>query len=394
MYDALDWVVPQSERLWEDIMKFTKWLAFAGMISLAAMSAASAQDLSFLKNAGGHEKPFTIGVSNGFIGNAWRAQFVADIEEVAAELKADGDVKDVIVVNSTSGANGQISQINSLLARGIDALVINPVSGEALKPVVARAIASGVLVVVADNPLDMADVLNISLDHTQYWGIETQWLVETLNGKGNIVAIEGLAGNTANDWRVRARDEVLARNPDVKLLASVPGQWDQATAREAMTGLLAAHDNIDGVLIQEVMPEGAIRAFTASDTALKPLTGDYVHSYLKFWKNTPDLTSVVVANPPGIGADALRIATEILRGKTLNAEALVANPIDPSYKNTILVPEPYVIEREANTGRPWCTETTKCLSLDEALGMLDGKPDNHSIDSFMSADAIRKHYFK
>ncbi|MCR6497403.1 ABC transporter substrate-binding protein [Shinella sp. CPCC 101442] len=374
-------------------MKLTKWLAIAGVITLAAVPAAS-EDLPFLKNAAGHEKPFTIGVSNGFIGNAWRAQFVADIEAVAAELKADGDVKDVIVVNSTSGANGQITQINSLLSRGIDALVINPVSGEALKPVVARAVAAGVLVVVVDNPLDMPDVLNVPLDHTQYWGIETQWLVETLNGKGNIVAIEGLAGNTANDWRVRARDEVLAKNSDVKLLASVPGQWDQATAREAMTGLLAAHDNIDGVLIQEVMPEGAIRAFTAAGVPLKPMTGDYVHSYLKYWKDTPELLSVVVANPPGVGADALRIATELLRGNTLNTEALVANPINPSYKNTIVVPEPYVIEREANTGRNWCTETTKCISLDEALKLLDGKPDNYSIDSFMSADGIRKHYFK
>lgn len=375
-------------------MKIVNWLMAAGLTALASVSPACADEAPFLKNVTGHKAPFTIGVSNGFIGNAWRAQFVADIEDVAAELKAQGDVKDVVVVNSTSGANGQISQINSLLARGIDALVINPVSGEALKPVVARAVASGVLVVVADNPLDLPDVLNVSLDHTQYWGIETQWLVETLGGKGNIVAIEGLAGNTANDWRVRARDAVLKNNPNVKLLASVPGQWDQATAREAMTGLLAAHADIDGVLIQEVMPEGAIRAFTAAGKPLKPITGDYVHSYLKMWKGNPELTSVVVANSPGIGADALRITADLLRGKKLKPDMLVPNPLDPSYKNTILISEPYVIERTANTGRSWCTPQTRCISLDEALTLLQGKPDNHSLDSFMSADQVRQLYFQ
>ncbi|MFT3988904.1 ABC transporter substrate-binding protein [Aestuariivirga sp.] len=376
-------------------MKFVSTLAGAGAALLMLFSAAQAEDLPFLKNAGSHTAPFKIGFSNGYIGNAWRAQHVADVEAVAKELKDAGVVSDVTIVNSTSGAAGQIAQINSLLAQGIDALVINPVSGEPLKPIVERAVQSGVLVVVADNPLALDDVLNVSLDHTQYWGIETEWLIDAIGGKGNIVAIEGLAGNTANDWRVKARDEVLAKNPDIKLLASVPGGWDQAQAREAMSGLLTAHgDAINGVLIQEVMNEGVIRAFKAAGAPLRPLTGDYVLSYLKLWKDNPELKTMTVANPPGIGADALRIAVELLKGGKLDTSKLVPNPLNPKTSNTILISEPYVVEREANTSRAWCSKQTKCISLDDALKMLDGQPDNTSLDGALTQDEVKSLYFK
>lgn len=375
-------------------MKLTALLAGASMLCLTVASA-HADDFAFLKNVDHGDGPFKIGFSNGFIGNAWRAQHVEGVEKTAAELKAAGKISEVIVVNSTTGASGQIAQINSLLAQDIDALVINPVSAEPLMPIVQRAIDSGVLVVVADNPLPMDNVLNVSLDHTQYWGISTQWLIEELGGEGNIVAIEGLAGNTANDWRVRARDEVLAKQTGVKLLSSVIGGWDQAQSREAMAGLLAAHgDQINGVLIQEVMNEAAIRAYKAAGVPTPPLTGDYVLSFLKLWQNDPDLHSVAVANPPGVGSDALRIAVELLSGSELDTAKLVTNPLNESFKNTILIPEPYVVEREARTDRPWCSAQVKCISLEEAIALLDGQSDAASLDKTLSAEEVRRAYFK
>lgn len=375
-------------------MKLFQLLASAGVICLA-VSAAGAEELPFLKNVDHGKGPFKIGYSNGFIGNGWRVQHVEGVEKAGEELKKAGLVSEVIVVNSTSGASGQIAQVNSLLAQGIDALVINPVSAEPLMPIVQRAVASGVLVVVADNPLPMEDVLNVSLDHTQYWGIETEWLIDAIGGKGNIVAIEGLAGNTANDWRVRARDAVLAKHPDVKLLASATGGWDQAQSREAMAGMLAAHgDQIDGVLIQEVMNDGAIRAYKAAGVEMPPLTGDYTLSFLKYWKNTPELTSVAVNNPPGIGTDAFRIAVELLAGGKLNTDKLVANPLDPETKNTLLISEPYVVEREANTTRPWCSAETECISVDQAITLMDGMADDATLDKALSQDEVRALYFK
>lgn len=379
-------------------MKIATMLAGALALGLSVSTfglVAQAEGVDFLKNIKKSDGPYKIGFSNGFIGNAWRAQHVEGVEKTAAELKEAGIASEVIIVNSTSGASGQISQINSLLAQGIDALVVNPVSAEPLMPIVQRAIDSGILVVVADNPLPMENVLNVSLDHTQYWGISTEWLIEAIGGKGNIVAVEGLAGNTANDWRVRARDAVLAKHPDVKLLASAAGGWDQAQAREVMAGFLAAYgDDINGVLIQDVMNEAVIRAYKAAGATLPPLTGDYVNSYFKLWKNDPELVTAAVANPPGIGSDSLRIAVELLQGKELNEAKLVPNPLNSAFTNTILISQPYVVEREANTSRSWCTEETQCISLDEAMAKLEGMGDNAALDKTLTQEEVRSRYFK
>lgn len=363
---------------------------------LVAGSVLAEEEVPFFSAASQyHKAPFTIGVSNGYIGNNWRAQFVEDIKDVANRLKAQGDVKDVIIVNATSGVSDQIAQINSLINRGVDALVINPVSAEALKPVLLRAMAQRILVVIADDPLPLPGVLNVVLNQYQYWQIETEWLAKQLKGKGNIVSIEGLAGNSANEWRVRGRNDVLKKYPQVKLLASVPGGWDQAQARTVMTSLLSAHSDIDGVLAQDVESEGIIRAFQSVGRDLPPMTGDYVHSFLKLWNSLPNLQTMAVVNPPAIGADALWVAAELLRGRKLKASSLVENPFSSSgVRDTILIPEPYVIERKANPTATWITPGTESISLAQALAMLAGKPDGAAVDKVMSEEEILSMYFE
>ncbi len=369
---------------------------FAGLVAaLLAGSAMSAAALDVRPEdlAAKHKAPFTVGVSNGYIGNTWRAQFVEDIQAVADDLVKSGDFKKVDILNSTSGAAGQIAQVNSLINAGVSALVINPVSGEALKPVISRAIDAGILVVIADDPLDHTGAINVVLDQGMFAKAPTDWMMDKLGGKGNVVSIDGLAGNTANDWRVRTREEVLKKYPDVKELAAITAGWDPAKAREAMTSLLSAHEQVDGVIIQDVMAEGVVRAYEAAGKPLPAMTGDYVHSFLKIWKEK-QIDAFAVSNPPGIGADALRVAAALLRGSKLKDDALQANPMKPDLVNTIIIAEPVAISLKGETDKPWCTKTTECISVDEALKRLDGKPDGQALDSFMTDAETLERYFQ
>ncbi len=371
---------------------FARLGVLAAVFAVAA-TVAQAADVKPEELAARHKAPFTVGVSNGYLGNTWRAQFVEDLQSVANDLKAAGDFKRIDIVNSTSGTAGQIAQINSLINGGVSALVINPVSGEALKPVITRAISAGILVVIADDPLEHPGVVNVVLDQGQFARAPAQWMVDTLKGKGNIVSIDGLAGNTANDWRIRARNEVLQQHPDIKQLSATPAGWDPAKAREVMTSQLSAHPDIDGVLIQDVMAEGVVRAYESAGKPLPPMSGDYLHSFLKIWKEKK-INAFALANPPGIGADALRVAAALLRGHKLKSGALGPNPFDPKLVNTIIIPEPIAISLEGDKTKPWCTEATECISVDEALTRLKGKPDSASLDSFMTDAQTLERYFQ
>ena len=124
------------------------------------------------------------------------------------------------------------------------------------------------------------------------------------------------------------------------------------------------------------------------------MSGDYLHSYLKLWKTKPDLKAIAVANPPGIGASTLWFAAALLRGKRLNTSALQPSPVDAKVVNTVLVPEPIVITKEAETNKPWCTATTECIGLDEGLERLKGQPDSAALDSIMTEQQVLDRYFQ
>ena len=76
--------------------------------------------------------------------------------------------------------------------------------------------------------------------------------------------ISGIADQPGNIARDQAADEVLAKYPDIKVLAKANGNWDQAAAQQVMTDLLGSFPNIDGVLTQDGMTLGILRAFEAA----------------------------------------------------------------------------------------------------------------------------------
>ena len=59
------------------------------------------------------------------------------------------------------------------------------------------------------------------------------------NYKGDIVYISGIPDQPADIDRTNAAMEVLAKHPDINLLAQAPGYWDQAAAQQAMSDIFS-----------------------------------------------------------------------------------------------------------------------------------------------------------
>jgi len=262
---------------------------------------------------------FVIGVSNGYIGNGWRTQMLDSIEKLAEYYKGKGLVKEVIIQNAGVDVNTQIAQIRNMINSGVDLLMIDPNSETALNPVIEEAKAAKIPVIAFDAPVDNAYALNVVIDQVKWGENLAKWFCEELGGKGEIVIVSGIAGHPANVNRMKGMTAVLANYPDIKVLTEVNGNWDQASAQQAMSNLLASYPKIDGVLTQDGMALGVVNAFVAAGKDVPVVTGELMMGYVKKWKELKDTTgyaSYGQNNPPGIGATALGMGVRLLQGKT------------------------------------------------------------------------------
>lgn len=336
---------------------------------------------------------FTLGYANGYTGNTWRAQFINNIQQKGDYYKKKGILKKLTLVNSPADINQQINQVNDLINQGLDALLIDPVSASAVKSVVPRAVSSGILTMISNDPAPTPQAKNVVGDNYTWWEIQTKWLVEKLHGRGKIVMVTGVPGNTADVQRIKAAKNVLKKYPGIQVIASVPGYWDEAKARQAMANVLASHSQIDGILTQDVMAQGIITAFKSANRKLpRVMTGDYTAGFLRLWKTLPKLESISVPYSPTYGADSMEFAVRLLQGKKLKKSKLSSNPEDPSLKNTVLLPPRLVVTRKAEKSAPWCPPSAECISLDEALKRVKGKPDTYMMEAGLSEKDVDSYF--
>ena len=316
-------------------------------------------------------KDFTIGLSNGWVGSEWRTQMIDEAKEAAAKWKAKGVDVEVIVQSANVDVQGQIAHVRNFINQGVDAIIINPNSPTAFDPVFRQGKKKGILVVSTDAEVSSKDAIYVGIDQKGWAMQSAQWLAKTLDGKGNVVAINGVAGHPANQMRMEGYQQVFANYPGIKILNEVNANWDQAQGQQAMQNLLATYPDIDGVWVQDGMAAGAWRAIMTGNRSDIAATGEIRKDFLEIWK-TKNLNSGASVNPPGCMASALNVTVHLLLGREFK------KPLsEGKYGNALYIPIPF-IDRD---------------NFDEAYSQVQGKPGHYSVSASVGIDESAN-YFK
>jgi ribose transport system substrate-binding protein len=288
----------------------------------------------------GNQGPFTVGVSNGFISSEWRTQMIDDLQRVNEEYKQEGLTEDLVIESADVDPQGQIQQMRNLINRGVDAIIVNPNDATALDQVIGQAEQAGIPVIAVDQEIDAPGVTNVVIDQGKWASMGAEWLVEELGGEGDVVVINGIAGHPANEARYDAVKTVFAENPGIEVVQETNADWDQATAQQQMSNILASQPNIDGVWTQDGMARGVLQAVQAANPSEYPvISGEARSGYMRLWQEVrqqnPDFHSYGPINPPGVGASGLRVMVELLQGKEIKQSEL-----EGEAGNTLYVPIP------------------------------------------------------
>jgi ribose transport system substrate-binding protein len=161
----------------------------------------------------------------------------------------------------------QMSQIEDVIVRKPSAAVFIPVNSTAMVPGVEKLNAAGIPVV---NLTDRADggqfVTFMGCDDEKIAADTARHLFHKMNGVGNVVIIEGVSGSSNNQKRMAGFKTALAEFPNIKLLASQPGEFQRTVALNVTENLLQAHRQIDAILAaNDSMAMGVIEALDAAN---------------------------------------------------------------------------------------------------------------------------------
>jgi ribose transport system substrate-binding protein len=262
---------------------------------------------------------YKIGYDIYFAGNSWSVQLY---NEFKSEVKRNQDkIEDVIYVESEGKVDKQIANLEDLITKGVDVIITTPNSPTALVPVLKKAQDKGIKVVLlaAKSESDYYDAL-ITVDDYDFGKAGAEWLAKQLNGKGNIIALNGIAGISVSDERWKGAKDVFDKYPEIKVVASANADWDYAKAKLEVSNILSANPQIDGVWSQGGgMTLGAIESFEAANRPLVPMTSEDNNGFLKKWKalGSDKFKSIAIAKPTWLGAEALKTALDVLNGKTV-----------------------------------------------------------------------------
>lgn len=276
-------------------------------------------------------KTYTIGLSNFSLGNSWRVQMVAEAEYAASNNPL---VKELIVTQADDSVEKQIADIEDLITKKVDAILITAINPDALVPVIDKAMAAGIVVVDFDNLVATDNITaNIIVDQKDFGRVQGEFLVKALGGKGDIIAFNGMNGTQISADRFAGAKAVFDKYPDIKIVETVYADWDYAKAKRAMETLMTTYPNIAGVWSQGgAMSQAVVDSYLEKGLNPPPVTGEDGNGFLKVWKKIkdsgkyPEFDSIATSMPTWVSAKAMEVALAALTGAAYDKNTILPIP--------------------------------------------------------------------
>ena len=281
------------------------------------------------------KQDMTIALADGFGGNSWRRITRAEFD---AEAKKCPNITKTLYTDAQGDPQKAISDFNGLVAQGVDAIITFPDAAKALLPAVKKATAAGVVVVpyiaeVGGKP-GVDYTAQIGEDVVAEGEAYTEWLAKALDGKGNIVFLGGIPGNSYSDAVFEGVRKVVAANPGLKLLSDevVDTDWDPGQTQKVVAGLLTKYKQIDGIVSDYGGGSvGGIRAFIAAKRPLVPWAANDANEFSCLWQKyhdaEPGFQIGTVSSRNWMSRVALRRAVAAVQGVPISEPTKIKLPL-------------------------------------------------------------------
>lgn len=270
-------------------------------------------------------KDLTIGCSMYTLGAPYFAAQANAVKKKAEELGCK-----VISTEAKDDMNKQLADVEDLLARKIDLLILNPKDPKGLVPATKAATKAGVPVIIIDSSIDAsADfVTTVQSNNLANGELVGEWLGNKMKGKPmKIALISGAQGNPVGKERrqgvIRGLTEYMLRTNNqvsgFEIVTQGWGNWAHEGGLKAMEDILVAHPDINVLLTEnDSMALGAMKAIQEAgkkDQILVLAAADGQKEALELIKKG-EYGASGMNNPALVASTAVEIGIKYLQGET------------------------------------------------------------------------------
>src|SRR5215216_2890157 len=108
------------------VLLVTVLLTISSMIAACGAPQTQAPAATEAPASGGEGAPYTIGISNPFISSEYRTQMIDELIAVNKEYMDQRLTTELVVESADTDVAGQIQQLQNLIAKDVDAILVNP----------------------------------------------------------------------------------------------------------------------------------------------------------------------------------------------------------------------------------------------------------------------------
>ena len=253
------------------------------------------------------------------------SEFIVMLDESMQAKAGELGVK-LIVNDAQRSAERQIQQVEGFIARGVDAIILNPCEVDASSPAVDKALAAGIPIINVNSETRSKPTAFVGSHDEESARIAMGHIAEKLNGKGNVVMMQGFMGQAAQVKRDQGAREVLAEHPELKLLASQTADWDRAKAMSLMENWIQSQgSSIQAVFAQnDEMAMGALLALERAKLKDKVMVVgiDAIADALQAVKDKR-LDATVFQDARAQGATAVETAVKLARKESFDEQVFI-----------------------------------------------------------------------
>jgi D-xylose transport system substrate-binding protein len=287
------------------------------MKSVLKLMAATAVIVSLhsVANAEG----LTVGVSwSNFQEERWKTDEAA----IKAALEAAGNK--YISADAQTSAAKQLTDVESLIAQGANALIVLAQDSEAIGPAIEKATAEGIPVVGYDRLIENPDAYYITFDNKEVGRMQAREVFKA-KPEGNYVFIKGASTDPNSDFLYSGQIEVLKEAIDSGKIKNVgeayTDGWKPEAAQKNMEQFLTANNNaVDAVVSSnDGMAGGVVAALEAQGLAGSvPVSGQDGDKAALNRVALGTQTVSVWKDSRELGKKAAEIANELAAGKSMD----------------------------------------------------------------------------